>query len=99
MSIIVEHSKTGRKFIVVAAGLGRQADRVQPRGHRFAADSNQDSQLVVVSDHDGNICWIRANELRVVSIDGHAPNSLLNELVDPTADTLADLEFDAVVIN
>ena len=71
MTIIVEHLESGHRYILLGAGLGMYHDGVHPG---MPADVEG---TVAVSRPDGSIRWIDTGKLRVVSVDGRDPASLL----------------------
>ena len=79
MAIIVEHRKTGGRFIVIGAGFGMfQTSRPGAiGGNLFPTEKKGEAEMLAVSDSSGQIRWEPANELQVVSVFGKSPMELL----------------------
>jgi hypothetical protein len=79
MAVIVEHSESGARYVLVGTGFGifRTAKPSWFFGNLVPDKTSGERSVVAVCDEDGTIRWFKFQELVVVSIDGEAPGRVL----------------------
>jgi hypothetical protein len=80
MAVIVRRKNTANTFVLIGAGLGAYA---AARGNwlfgELAAEEGSDVlPVVAVADAHGEIVWISAHDVEVVTVDGQSPADLLS---------------------
>ena len=80
MATIVESSVTGQRYVVVGSGFG-MSQQTNPHwllGNAAPVTKKGTESVICVADEDGQIGWLESSVLRVVSIDGVSPKSVLS---------------------
>jgi hypothetical protein len=82
MATIVEHTRTGDRYILLGAGHARWATS---RPHRVWQDISPveqqgDESIVCLCDAQGTIGWAKPENLKVISVDGQTPSDALGAL-------------------
>ncbi|MEZ6241623.1 MAG: hypothetical protein R3B57_01120 [Phycisphaerales bacterium] len=79
MATIVVHTKTGARYVLLGSGYGEWATARSDRflGDMFPKEQHGDTHLLCVCDGGGRVHWMRAEEARVVSVDGASPADAL----------------------
>jgi len=81
MSTIVINTETGRRYILLGAGYGLWAEK----GSIFDGDAQMavanagGDAMLAVADVNGRVGWIASQKLRVESIGGKLPETVLAE--------------------
>jgi len=80
MAIVVLHSKSKRKYILIGTGFGayRSSRPSFLGGSLFPYEDMGEIPVAAVSDSKGKIHWFLTEELQVIEIDGQK----LNEIID-----------------
>jgi hypothetical protein len=79
MAVIVQQVQTGKIFILLGTSYSYFKDS-RPSflgGVLFPHEEEGEYALVAVSDRQGRIVWLPAEELRVLEADGTSPDKLL----------------------
>ena len=79
MGIIVEHKDAGKKYILLGTGFGAfKASRPSVFfGDWLPKEESGELTMVAVCDDQGQIGWIRSEELTVVQVEGRRPAEML----------------------
>ncbi len=79
MAVFVRHKESGKRFLLVGAGFGAWASARPDRilGNILPAEEKGTLPRVAICDAEGNIEWVRSDEVSVVEIDGATPADLL----------------------
>lgn len=79
MATIVRRRKSDEFYVLIGTGLGAyRATESQWLFGQIAAEEDSDVlPVVAVSDAEGTILWIAAEEIEVVSVDGKTPAELV----------------------
>ena len=79
MATIVQHTDTGKQFVLLGAGFGMfQSKKPNWLLGNLAADVEGDEcALVCVCNSAGMIGWLDSKEVNVVSVDGKPIDQLL----------------------
>ena len=81
MATIVRKNSTDETFVLLGTGFG--AYKVT-KPHWFYGESSSEEEsdilpVVMVSDADGNVLWLAADDVTVVSVDGSKPGELIGD--------------------
>ena len=79
MATIVESSFHNQRYVVVGSGFGMW-EQTNPHwffGNAAPVEKGGTVSVICVADRQGQISWIDASVLRVVSIDGQSPEDAL----------------------
>ena len=79
MATIVNHVRSGKKYILVGAGFGAFQSK-KPNwllGDLMADTSQGQYAMACVCDSGGKLYWIDSTELTVESVDGEEPGKVL----------------------
>lgn len=81
MIVIVKHTPTGRRFVLVGSGYDaiRPEQSINPINDAKSAKDIGGYALAAVCDEDGSIYWCETKELVVESIDGRVPQAILKQ--------------------
>lgn len=85
MATIVEHTETGGVYVLLGTGFGAYK-AMKPNwffGNWMADEQSDQLAMVCVCDYRGQIGWFRSQDLRVISVDGQMPESLLVSAPEP----------------
>lgn len=79
MATIIEHRETGKQYVLLGTGFGLYESK---KPHWLLGDvgseiNNGRVEAVFCCDGNGKVEWFPAKQIRVVSVDGQAPDSLL----------------------
>lgn len=78
MATIVEHQKSGNRYILVGTGFGIYKSTRSGSGLSLTAVEEENHfHLVAVCDRKGEIKWFYSDDLIVLEIDGERPADLL----------------------
>ncbi|ERT09704.1 hypothetical protein M595_0327 [Lyngbya aestuarii BL J] len=78
MATIVEHQKSGKRYIVMGTGFGIYKSARNNAFFEWAVVEEEDNyHLVAVCDRKGKIKWFYSDDLVVVEVDGKPPEDLL----------------------
>ncbi|GHC58592.1 hypothetical protein [Roseibacillus persicicus] len=83
MATLVEIKKTKQVAIFLGTGYGMYQSKSES-GFSVRTNSGQSHQIAL-SDFNGEVMWIDAKEIRVLSIDGESPASILHQAKNPPA--------------
>jgi len=74
MAVLVEHTGTGKRYLLLGTGLGQWASARPNRllGDLFAKESGGTTTMCCVCDYRGSLGWVASDQVRVLSIDGEA---------------------------
>lgn len=81
MPIIVEHLKDNKRYIYIGASYSFYRD-TSPSffgGNLFPNEDEGEFNCVLVSDELGQLIWIPAGEIKVISINGIIPSEILQK--------------------
>lgn len=79
MAVIIEHTTTGDRYVLLGAGYGAWAAASGSRtvGRVSAPGKSGEAHMVCVSNGEGEIVWMPAREARVLEIDRRTPGEFL----------------------
>ena len=69
MATIVEHIESKTRYILLGAGLGMYLS-----SPKLVFKESGVEKLICVSNPKGNIQWLQARNVKVISIDGKSPD-------------------------
>ena len=79
MAVLVEHTETKERYILLGTGFGAYK-ATRPSlffGNLLPSEESGQTTMVAVCNRQGQIGWVHSSELTVVEIDGKAPVELL----------------------
>ncbi|MBZ0255094.1 hypothetical protein K8I31_03470 [bacterium] len=81
MIVIVKHTPTGRRFVLVGTGYDaiHPEQSIKPLRDAKSVKDVGGYAVAAVCDEDGAIYWCETKELVVESIDGRAPQAILKQ--------------------
>lgn len=78
MATIVEHLKSGNRYILMGTGFGIYKSSRSGSGLNLTAVEEENHfHLVAVCDRQGEIRWFYSDDLVVLEVDGVRPEDLL----------------------
>jgi len=79
MAVIIRRKNKSNRYVLIGAGLGAYAATRGSWlfGQLEAEDGSDVLPVVAAADAEGEIVWIAAEDVEVVSIDGRSPAELL----------------------
>ena len=78
MATIVEDYRN-KRYVLIGVGYGAtQAMRPSAASGLFTTHRTSESELAAVANPDGEISWVPAHELTVISVDGYSCRDWLN---------------------
>ena len=79
MPTIVVHNKTQEQYIVIGTGLGayQMFKRSRLTGLVVGPGERHEIADIAVSNATGEIVWLSADEVTVLTVDGESPASIL----------------------
>lgn len=82
MATIVQHQKSGRKFVLLGVGYGgfKAVRSGMFIGEQTPSKDTGEMELAAVCDPRGNIAWVPAAEVVVIEIDGRPPLELIQPI-------------------
>ncbi len=81
MATVVEHNQTGKRYYLLGAGFGvfQSSKPNMFLGNLMADVEDGEYALVCVCNSQGEILWLDATQVTVVSIDGQTLQELATE--------------------
>lgn len=81
MATIVEIKKSKQIAILLGVGYGMYQSKSEA-GFQVRTNTGE-SHLIAISDYEGEVMWIDAAQVRIHSIDGESPASVLRKAKTP----------------
>ena len=81
MATIVEHTATGKKYLLLGTGFGAYK-ATRPSlffGNLAPSEEEGISPMTAVCNDNGKILWINSHEMKVIEVDGVKPGQALTE--------------------
>ena len=80
MATIVQHQKSGKKYVLLGSGFGAfQSKKPNWFLGDFLADVSEGQfAMICVADADNRIGWLESSEVIVLSVDGTSVRDLLS---------------------
>ena len=79
MATIIESIETRKRYVLLGSGYGMYQSK-KPNwlfGELLADVDTGDAKVVCAANKDGDIVWLYAEKIQVISVDGQSPNDLL----------------------
>ena len=78
---IVKQIANDKKFILIGTGFGafKTSNPSTFRVNRLPKPDEGVIPMVAVCDENGEIKWMKTNEIKIVNIDGNSPINILND--------------------
>ncbi len=80
MATIVEHKETQMRFVLLGTGFGMYRAKAPNMlfGNLLPETEKGFEQVICACKPNGEILWLRAKDVKVISIDGKSPDQVFH---------------------